>query len=214
MALTPNQRAAIQTAYDEAVATVNVVNGPVIYNNCPENVSILTKFLLSEGITQERWSSSFIWQSALLHCRQNDLLIPPPLKKTRSEREAELHAQDRAAGNALKALTHTRPEEKPRHTQEEIDAAKKAYEDALNPGAVLARKAAEKAEADTKAATEQKQLMALFPDPAQEFSTYTPEQLAAFKKLTPANMRLLGAKRDDCKRAKAQEAAAARRKSQ
>jgi hypothetical protein len=211
MALTPEQRAAIQTAYDEAVAAVNIPNGPVVYNNCPENVSILTKFLLSEGVLQDRWASSFIWQSAILHCRQNAMLIEPPVKKSREQREAELHAQDRAAGKATRFTSKGFQSQQPAATAEELAAARAEFQEVLDPVTANRRRAEEKALQQVAAAAEQRQMMSLFPDVSQEFADYSPEQHAAFRKLTPANMRLLGAKRDDWKRQQAQERAAARK---
>jgi hypothetical protein len=213
MALTPEYRAAIQTAYEEAVQAVNIPDGPVVYNNCPENVSIISKFLLSEGVLQDRWHSSFIWQSAILHCRQNAMLIEQPVKKTREQREAELHAADAAAGSLVgNAHSHYQPRAKA--TEEETAKAKQWYDELKDPVGANRRRAQEAANVAAKTEQEQQQIMQLFVDPSIPFEQYSPEMLAGFRKLTPANIRTVNARYADFKRKLAQEAAAARRKSQ
>jgi hypothetical protein len=151
--------------------------------------------------------------ASIAECRKRGLLWTRPEPKTRDqiekERNARLTADSSRVGNAH---SHYKPRAKA--TEEETAKAKQWCADLKDPVAANRRKAAEKADAETAAAYEQRQLMELFRDPSVEFADYTPEQLAAFKKLTPANMRLIGARRDDYKRGKAQEAAAARRKSQ
>jgi hypothetical protein len=211
MAITPEVLNEVQQAYRAAVDSINIEGQPPVFYDTQVNADVVRKYLLSQTtVPMMAWKSDFVWKAAILECRAQNRLVPLPVKKSREERERELHLQDRAAGNALKSLTHTRPEDKPRHTPEETVAANKAYEDALNPGQVVARKVAAKADAEVAAANEQRRLLALFPDVSQEFADYSPEQHAAFRKLTPANMRFIGARRDDWKRGKSQEAAAAR----
>lgn len=96
MSLTSEQIEAINLAVHDALTTLNTPT-EVVYPT-PENVQIVRRFLLTEGVPQNNWSSAFIWQSAFTECRSRGLLVERPPKKTREELQRERRAADAQAG--------------------------------------------------------------------------------------------------------------------
>jgi len=96
------------------------------YYPTEQNKNILIKFLKSEGIGPENWSSPKVWAAAFWSCTRADSqfpLEPVPPRETPQERAMRLELQDRhdgsAVGNTSRALKRETEEDRVRKLVEQ-----------------------------------------------------------------------------------------------